>query len=75
MKAVKAVIQNGEILPDEPLAMTGRHDAIVVVLDADPWEDILRDPRPRPELLKARQVAQSDYLAGKTTPIDPDAMP
>jgi hypothetical protein len=75
MQAIKAVIDSGKIIPEEPLTMTGRHDAIVVVLDVDPWEAILKDPRPRPELVKARQEAEADFLAGRTTPLDPDAMP
>lgn len=74
MKAIKAVIDNGQIMPEEPLDMGGRHDAIVVVLDVDPWDAILQDPRPRPELVKAGEEALQDYLQGKTTPLDPDTM-
>jgi hypothetical protein len=74
MKAIKAVIQDGQIVPEEPLEMTGRHDAIVVVLDVDPWDAIINDPRPRPELIEARKKAEADYLAGRTSPLDPDAM-
>jgi hypothetical protein len=74
MKAIKAVIDHGQIVPETPLEMSGRHDAIVVVLDVDPWEAIIKDPRPRPELMKARQQAEADFLAGETTPLDPDAM-
>jgi hypothetical protein len=75
MKAIKAVIDNGQIVPIEPLDAAGRHDAIVVVLDVDPWQAILSDPRPRPELDKLAEEARQEYLQGKTTPIDPDAMP
>jgi hypothetical protein len=75
MKAIKAVIDNGQIVPDEPLEMAGRYEAIVVVLDADPWDGILKDPRPRPELVKARQAAEQAFLQGRTRPLDPDAMP
>lgn len=75
MKALKAVIDEGQIVLDEPLDITGRHDAIVVVLDVDPWDAILQDPRPRPELVKARQEAERDFLEGRTTPLDPDTMP
>jgi hypothetical protein len=75
VRAIKAVIDNGQIVPEEPLDATGRHDAIVIVLDVDPWHAILSDPRSRPELDKLAEEAHQDYLQGKTTPIDPDAMP
>ncbi len=41
----------------------------------DPWDEIIQDPRPRPELDKAAQEALEDYLQGRTTPLDPDNMP
>ena len=75
MKAIKAVIDNGQITPEEPFDANGRHDAIVVVLDVDPWDAILQDPRPRPELDRLAEEAHQEYLQGKTTPIDPDTMP
>jgi hypothetical protein len=61
MKALKAVIDQGRITLQEPLNITGRHDAIVVVLDLDPWEAIVQDPRPRPELTNAREQAKADF--------------
>jgi len=75
MQAVKAVIEDGKVILDEPLDQKGRFDAVVVVLDADPWEALIRDPRPRPELIKAREEAHREFLEGKTTPLDPDNMP
>ena len=75
MKAIKAVIDNGQIVPEEPLDAIGRHDAIVVVLDVDPWYAMLDDPRPRPQLDELAEEAHQEYLQGKTTPLDPDAMP
>jgi hypothetical protein len=75
MKAIKAVIENGQIMPDEPLPIPGRYEAIVVVLDDDPWDAILNDPRPRPELAKLAEEAHQDHLHGRTTPLDPDTMP
>jgi hypothetical protein len=74
MKAIKAVIDNGQVVPEEPFDVIGRHDAIVIVLDVDPWDAILKDPRPRPELDKLAEEAHLEYLQGKTTPIDPDKM-
>lgn len=73
MKAIKVFVDNGQIVPEEPLD-AGRHDAILVMLDPDPWDELLDDPRPRPELTKAAQEALEDYLGGRTTPLDPDTM-
>ena len=75
MKAIKATIDHGHIVPEEPLDATGRYDAIVVVLDVDPWDATVRDPRPRPDLAKASDEAHQEYLQGKTAPLDPDTMP
>ncbi len=74
MRAIKAVIDNGQIVTEEPLDAIGRQDAIVVVLDADPWRAILNDPRRRPQLDELAEQAHREYLQGKTTPIDPDTM-
>ncbi|MBU4400814.1 MAG: hypothetical protein KKE86_15980 [Planctomycetes bacterium] len=43
--------------------------------EPDPWDKIIQDPSPRPELDKAAQEALEDYLQGRTTPLDPDNMP
>ena len=75
MKAIKAVVENGQIVPEQPLDLFGRHDAIVVVLDADPWDAILQDASPRPELARAGEEALQEHLQGLTTPLDPDTMP
>ena len=74
MRAIKAVIDNGQIVPEEPLDAIGRHEAIVVVLDVDPWRAIVNDPRPRPQLDDLAEEARQEFLQNKTTPIDPDAM-
>jgi hypothetical protein len=75
VKAIKAVIDNGQIVPAEPLEMVGRYDAVVVVLDADPWDAILSDPRPLPKLVEASEQALQEHLRGLSTPLDPDNMP
>jgi hypothetical protein len=62
MRAIKAVIDNGQIVPEEPLQLGGRHEAIVVVLDSDPWNALVQDARPRPELTKAGEEALQEYL-------------
>ncbi len=74
MKAIKAIVEDGNVLLNEPLGAKGRFDAIVVVLDPDPWADLINDPRPRPELVKAGQEALKEFEEGKTTLLDPDRM-
>ena len=75
MKAIRVVIDNGRIVPDEPLDISGRCEAILVLSDPDPWDAIINDPRPRPELAKASREALEEYLQGRTTVLDPDNMP
>jgi hypothetical protein len=75
MQAIKAVVQDGSIVVDDPLPLKGRYEAVLVLLDPDPWEPLLADARPRPELAKASQAALEEFLSGKTTPLNPDAMP
>ncbi len=74
MRAVRAVIENGRVVPVEPLDVTGRRDAIVILLDRNPWDAILDDPRPRPALEKAAEEAHQEYVHGRTMPLDPDTM-
>jgi hypothetical protein len=75
MQAIKAVVQDGNVVVDDPLPLTGRYEAVLVLLDPDPWESLIKDARPRPELAKAGQIALEEYLSGKTTALIPDAMP
>ena len=72
---MRAVIDNGNVILDEPLNVKGRFDAVVVVLDLDPWDSLIHDPRPRPDLLKVGGEALEEFRQGKTTPLDPDNMP
>ncbi len=75
MQAVKATVEDGRVVLDEPLPLEGRYEAIVIVLDPDPWRAVVNDPRPRPELAKASREALEGHLAGRTTSLDPDSMP
>jgi hypothetical protein len=75
MQAIKAVVQDGTVHIDDPLPLTGRYEAVLVLLDPDPWEPLIKDTRPRPELSKASQTALEEFLSGKTTALNPDAMP
>ena len=72
MHAIKTTIQDGNISLDQPIDVKGRVDAIVVLLDPDPWTALINDARPRPALAKASQEALVEFLNGQTTPLDLD---
>jgi hypothetical protein len=75
MQAIKATVQDGLVILNERVDLKGRHDAVLVLLDPDPWDSLIQDPRPRPELEKTRKEALQEYAAGNATPLDPDKMP
>ncbi|MGD0898528.1 MAG: hypothetical protein ABR915_11875 [Thermoguttaceae bacterium] len=75
MQAVKAIVEDGNVTLQEPLSVKGRVEAILVVLDAEPWDALIRDSRPRPELTGASREALEEFLSGQATPLNPDAMP
>jgi hypothetical protein len=74
MQAIKAIIRDGNVTLAQPMEIKGPVEAIVVVLDPDPWDAIVRDPRPRPGLSKASQEALDEFLSGQTTPLEPEAL-
>jgi hypothetical protein len=74
VRAVKAIVEDGNVTLQEALDVKGRVEAILVLLDPDPWEGLIRDTRPRPALTKASQEALEEFRAGRTTPLDPDAI-
>jgi hypothetical protein len=75
MQAIKATVQDGSVIFNDPLPPEGCYEAVLVLLDPNPWDAILNDPRPRPELEKASQAAMEEFLSGKTTPLNPETMP
>jgi hypothetical protein len=75
MQAIKATVQDGNVILNERVDIKGRFDAVLVLLDPDPWDSLVQDPRVRPDLITARKEALQDYNDGKTTPLDPDKMP
>jgi hypothetical protein len=75
MQAIKVTVQDGNVILNDPLPLHGRYEAVLVLLDADPWDAIVNDSRPRPELEKAGQAALEQFLAGKTTPLKSDNLP
>jgi hypothetical protein len=76
MKILKGRYQNGQVKLAEPAPEPGPVDVEVVFLDADDrrWDDILKDPAPRPNLSAAADEVFEDYRSGKTTPLDPDKL-
>jgi len=75
MKAIKAHVKDGQVVLAEPIGDKGEYEAVVVLLDGDPWADLMTDPRPRPALAGTREAALAEHAQGQTTPLDPDDMP
>ena len=73
MKIVKAKYENGQVKLTEPAPEPGPVDVEVVFLDRDDrrWDEIIRDPGPRPALCADADQILEDYRAGKTAPLDP----
>jgi hypothetical protein len=76
MKILKGRYQNGQVKLAEPAPEPGPVDVEVVFLDADDrrWDEIIKDPRPRPALSALADEVLADDRAGKTTPLDPDKL-
>ena len=74
MQAVRAKITDGNVTLEQPVDIKGPVDAIVVVLDSDPWDAAIRDPRPRPALLQASNEALQEFLGGRTAPLLPESL-
>jgi len=72
MHAVKATIKDGNVTLEQPVDIKGPVEAIVIVLDPDPWSALITDPRPRPGLSKASNEALEEFLSGQTLPLEPD---
>ena len=70
MHAVKATIKDGNVTLERPVDIKGPVEAIVVVLDPDPWQALINDPRPRPALSKASNEALEEFLSGQAAPLD-----
>ena len=73
MKAIKAVIKDGNVILAEPIRDKGEIEAVVVLLD-DPWDPICQDNTPRPALAEACKEALAEFEAGETPPVQPDDM-
>ena len=70
MKILKGKYENGQVSLTEPAPEPGPVDVEVVFLDPEDrrWDEIIRDPRPRPALSAEADQVLEDYRAGKTAP-------
>jgi len=73
MKILKAKYENGQVRLTEAAPEPGPVDVEVVFFDPEDrrWDEIIRDPGPRPALSAEANQVLEDYRAGKTTPLDP----
>jgi hypothetical protein len=71
VKAIKAQFEGGQIKLSEPAPDAGPVEVLVVFPEPadDPWEAILGDPVPRPELLKAAAEIRAEIAAGQSRPL------
>jgi len=76
MRILKGKFENGQVRLAEPAPEPGPVDVEVVFLDPDDrrWDEIIRDPRPRPALSAEADQVFEDHQSGKTTPLDPDKL-
>ena len=76
MKILKAKYENGQVKLTEPAPESGPVDVEVVFLDEDDrrWDEIIRDPTPRPALCAETDQVLEDYRTGKTSPLDSEKL-
>ncbi|HOB73195.1 MAG TPA: hypothetical protein PKG54_01595 [Phycisphaerae bacterium] len=80
MRAIRAVIDDGKVTLLEPADLSGRHEVLIVVNDAEAttgdqeWGRILRDQKARPAFDEFLCAADGEIAAGKTEPLDPDRL-
>jgi hypothetical protein len=80
MRAIKAIIDDGKVTLLEPAEIAGRHEALIVVADAETsagdqeWARILHEQSPRPALDDFLREAEKEITSGATEPLDPDRL-
>ncbi len=72
MKAIKATYKDGRIKLSEKPTDPGPMEVVVVFPESadDPWNEILRDPHPRPALLTLAKKVKKEIAQGKAEPLD-----
>ena len=76
MTAIKAIYKDGQIHFSETVPASGPVEVMVVFPDPsdDPWQAILEDTRPRPNLTQWIKEVEEEIAQGKATPLDLDQL-
>lgn len=71
MKAVKAIYEKGKVKLSEKPTEQGPVEVLVVFPEAaaDPWQETLADPTPRPKLDKMVEQVKKEIAQGKAKPL------
>ena len=76
MKVLKGKYENGKVRLTEPPPNMGSADVEIVFFDDDDqrWSDIISNPTERPALSQEADQVLANHRAGKTSPLDPEAL-
>jgi hypothetical protein len=69
MRAIRAVIEGGNMILEVPLQAEGRVGAVLLLLDAQPWDAVAYDPDACPEPARASRESVEEFAD-----IDPSAL-
>jgi hypothetical protein len=61
MRAIKAVIEDGKMILETPLCARGHLSAILLLLDAQPWDAVAYDSDACPEPARASREALEEF--------------
>ena len=80
MRTIKAIIENGKVTLLEPTEIPGRHEAVIVVSDAETspgdqeWARILNEQAPRPAFDDFLREAEKEIASGTAETLEPDRL-
>jgi len=74
MKSIRAIFENGQVRLLEPVDVAGPVEGVLVLPDPDPWDELIRDPSPRPGLAKEADEVLQRHHGGQSKPLDPAAL-
>lgn len=75
MKAVRAKYENGQVvLAEAPPVSTGPVEVLVVFPEEDPWQAILDDSTPRPELARWVAEVKHEVKSGRASALSTDSL-
>jgi len=76
MIAVRARYENGQVTLLDPVDSNGDGPLegllVLPAREVDPWDRIINDPTPSPELSRLEDEALALHRAGKSEPLNPD---